>query len=416
MDSIIASQQIGKRKRSSELKARNAPLAEGLTLALIQGGAQPRTGRASERLGRREFRREQPRRSWPRFPLPGSGGKGSGGGFGRLLAERGAALKAKLGGLSRKSRAALVAASALLALGLAFGIAALARGPSFPMPKGALLPAEDSAQDFLLDYSSPELAGASGDSELDAAKLPPPPVTMQMGSYTVRNGDSVASIAKRFGLNVDTVISANGLSDSSSVRPGRTLRIPNINGLAYKVRSGDSIASVAKKYKIDATKLVDANDLASETLMIGQTLFIPGARLPQTTIAQVLGQNVAWPVRGPLSSYFGYRPDPFTGVRRFHNGIDIVVNMGTPVRAAMAGRVEDVGYNASYGNYVIMNHAGGFQTLYGHLTSASVSIGQNVAQGATIGLSGNTGYSTGPHVHFSLFKRSLALNPLKYLK
>jgi murein DD-endopeptidase MepM/ murein hydrolase activator NlpD len=92
------------------------------------------------------------------------------------------------------------------------------------------------------------------------------------------------------------------------------------------------------------------------------------------------------------------------------------MDAGTPVRAAMAGRVSDVGYNANYGNYVILSHADGFQTLYGHLTSASAVVGASVNQGDVIGLSGNTGYSTGPHLHFGLFKRSLALNPLKYLK
>jgi murein DD-endopeptidase MepM/ murein hydrolase activator NlpD len=82
----------------------------------------------------------------------------------------------------------------------------------------------------------------------------------------------------------------------------------------------------------------------------------------------------------------------------------------------MAGRVSDVGYNANYGNYIIVDHADGFQTLYGHLSSASAIEGATVEQGTVIGLSGNTGYSTGPHLHFGLFKRSLALNPLKYLK
>ena len=82
----------------------------------------------------------------------------------------------------------------------------------------------------------------------------------------------------------------------------------------------------------------------------------------------------------------------------------------------MDGKVADVGYNANYGNYVILSHADGFQTLYGHLTSPSVTVGTTIAQGSVIGLSGNTGYSTGPHLHFGIFRRSLALNPLKYLK
>jgi LysM repeat protein len=299
---------------------------------------------------------------------------------------------------------------------LAFGLVALLRGPSFPLPSAGLLPEPDSTQDALLEYVSPELADGKADSGPESSALPPVPVTLEMATYTIRSADSLASIAKRFGLNLDTLISVNGITSTRSMRSGAQLRVPNINGLVYKVRSGDSLASVAKRYKIDATGIVDANDLGSARLVVGQSLFIPGARLPQSAIAQAMGQLVAWPARGPLSSYFGYRPDPFTGVRRFHAGIDIVVNSGTPVRAALAGSISNVGYNANYGNYIIMNHAEGYQTLYGHLSVIEAREGMTVDQGAEIGLSGNTGYSTGAHLHFGLFRRSLALNPLKFLK
>jgi murein DD-endopeptidase MepM/ murein hydrolase activator NlpD len=325
--------------------------------------------------------------------------------------------------LSKASKASLaIGASAALAVlvGLGVGLALLLRGPAFPLPQGELLPEQDLVTDALLEYLSPELADGRiqgrADAAQDAAELPPAPVTLAMTTYTARPGDSVGSIAKRFGLNLDTIISANGITNVRSIRSGTQLRIPNINGLVYKVRSGDSLASIARRHKIDTTSIVDANDLGSARLIKGQSLFIPGARLPQAVISQALGQLVAWPARGPLSSYFGYRPDPFTGVRRFHGGIDIVMNTGTPVRAAMSGRISDTGYNANYGNYIIMTHADGYQTLYGHLSSILAHEGGSVSQGATIGLSGSTGYSTGPHLHFSLFRRSLALNPLKFLK
>jgi murein DD-endopeptidase MepM/ murein hydrolase activator NlpD len=189
-----------------------------------------------------------------------------------------------------------------------------------------------------------------------------------------------------------------------------------MDGLVHRVRPGESISSIAARYKIDATRLVDANDLGSSTLASGQSLFIPGAKLPDAELKQVLGEKIAWPARGRLSSYFGYRPDPFTGVRRFHGGIDIVMSSGTPVRAAAAGLVSDVGYNANFGNYIILSHGGGLQSLYGHLTSSAVAKGAKVAQGSMIGLSGNTGYSTGPHLHFGLYKNGIGINPLKYLK
>ena len=271
-------------------------------------------------------------------------------------------------------------------------------------------------RNLLLEFAAPEFQASRQDAGQETPALPPVPVTLELSTYRVRSGDSLASIAKRFGLYVDTIISANGISGSAAIRPGAQLRIPNINGLIYKVRPSDSLASVSKRFKTETTRIVDANDLGSSRLIPGQSLFIPGARLPATEVRQAMGQKIVWPARGPLSSYFGYRDDPLTGVRRFHAGIDIVVNSGTPVRAAMDGSVSDSGYNANYGNYIILNHAGGYQTLYGHLTSASAAVGEKVAQGAVVGISGNTGYSTGPHVHFGLFRRSLPLNPLKLLK
>lgn len=397
MDSIIARQKIGKRRsapaRSPDGIPSRSPVRDAHFSFRLQAGS-PRT------------------KGGARFP-----------GFGARLVLR--AREAIGLGLRQKQRSIAgipktklaIRAAALLAGGaaLAVAITVIARGPAFPLPSAGLLPTENSGQNLLLDYVSPELVDGRADAD-QGVSLPPAPVTLELSTYTVRSGDSLASIAKRFGLNMDTIVSANGISSALAVKIGAQLRVPNINGLIYKVRPGDQLVSIAKRYKIDTTRIVDANDLGSSVLVSGQSLFIPGARLPDSAIRQALGPKFAWPIRGPLSSYFGYRPDPFTGVRRFHAGIDIVVDAGTPIHAAMDGRVADVGYNANFGNYIILSHADGFQTLYGHLTSASVAVGDVAAQGAAIGISGNTGYSTGPHLHFGLYKRSLALNPLKYLK
>jgi murein DD-endopeptidase MepM/ murein hydrolase activator NlpD len=401
MESIIASQKIGRRRRvtpgrAPQEKRRKSSRAVAVSYPSVIVDSQlrlPGPGHRFPGLGHR---------------FPGLGRR-----FPGPLARLGLALPRARSKL-REAKPALVVGIGLAAI--AALVAIIASGRAFPMPDAGLLPAEDSAQNLLLDYVSPELSDGRADSGDDAAPLPPAPATLELATYTVKSGDSIGSIAKRFGLYVDTIISANGISSSSSVRPGTQLRIPNINGLIQKVRPGESLASIAKRYKTDATRIVDANDLGTSRLIVGQSLFIPGARLPDSDIKQAMGQKFAWPARGPLSSFFGYRPDPFTGVRRFHAGIDIVVDAGTTVTAAMDGKVADVGYNGNYGNYVILSHAGGFQTLYGHLTSYSVAVGATVSQGSPLGLSGNTGYSTGPHLHFGLFRRSAALNPLKYLK
>jgi murein DD-endopeptidase MepM/ murein hydrolase activator NlpD len=303
----------------------------------------------------------------------------------------------------------------LILIGLGCGLYAFASTRPYPLPEGGLgLPADPGLDDDLLAYLSPELD--SGPSDQDSLANLPLPKTLALGSYTVRKGDSLASIAKRFGLAVDTIVSMNGIKSAKGLVKGKELKIPNMDGLVHIVSRGESLGALSRRYKVDMTLLADSNDLKSDVISPGQSIFIPGARLPASALRQLYGTTVIWPARGPLSSYFGYRSDPFTGVRSYHSGIDIVVNMGTPVKAAMDGRVADVGWNANYGNYVILSHGGGLQTLYGHLSSYSVKVGQSVNQGAVIALSGNTGYSTGPHLHFGVYRNGVMSNPLKLLK
>ena len=308
----------------------------------------------------------------------------------------------------------IVLAVLIAAIVISAGAAAIIGATSFPVSPGSLiLPDEESAQAALMAYLEPD----SADQEaLQSGALPPIPVSVNIKSYTVRSGDTVERIAKKFGLRQDTVISANNLQSASSIRPGLQLRIPNMDGVSHKVRSGESLLYLAKTYSIDMTRIVDANDLASGTINTGQSLFIPNARLSSATLRNFYGERFIWPARGRISSPFGYRANPFTGLRTYHSAIDIVVSPGTRIKATNDGTVADTGYNSVFGNYVILKHASGYQSLYAHLSQISVKEGSSVAQGATIGLSGNTGQSTGPHLHFSIFKNGQALDPTKYVK
>jgi murein DD-endopeptidase MepM/ murein hydrolase activator NlpD len=123
-----------------------------------------------------------------------------------------------------------------------------------------------------------------------------------------------------------------------------------------------------------------------------------------------------WPVNGQLGSFFGLRRDPFSGLGEFHPGVDIVVNPGTPVRATADGRVTLAGWNGGYGIAVVVNHGGGVETLYGHLSKVSYLVGQEVRRGEIIGYSGATGRATGPHVHYEVHVSGAAVNPYRYLK
>ncbi len=294
------------------------------------------------------------------------------------------------------------------------GAAALIGAAQFPLsPSSLILPDEESAQALLMAYIAPESAEKEN---LPSGSLPPVPVTIKLGSYTVRSGDSLDKIAKRFGLRQDTLISVNNLQSASSIRAGINLRIPNMDGVSHKVRRGESLSSLSKTFGIDMTKIVDANDLASSTIAVGQSLFIPNARLSSATLRQFYGEQFTWPVRGRISSPYGYRANPFTGLRTFHSAVDIVVSVGTPIKATSDGKVADTGYNSVFGNYIILKHDSGYQSLYAHLSRINVKEGGYISRGTAIGLSGNTGQSTGPHLHFSLFKNGQALDPTKYLK
>lgn len=242
-----------------------------------------------------------------------------------------------------------------------------------------------------------------------------PVVKLQTTSYTVKAGESISSIANRNNITLGTLISFNNIVSVRRINSGTELQIPNSDGILYTVHKGDSLSSIARNNNIAYEKILDANGLTTPVVSSGQKLFLPGVPLSNWELKQALGELFIYPTRGYITSRFGYRLDPFTGVRSFHNGVDIANSKNTPIRAAMEGRVSDTGFNSSYGNYVIIDHGNGFQTLYGHMSSFVVSPGTYVNQGQLIGLMGSTGYSTGNHCHFSIFKWNRPLDPLNYL-
>lgn len=336
----------------------------------------------------------------------------------RASAKDAAATRARdFGPQAKLPRWFLALSLGLLALAAAIIGFRLLAEPVFPLPREGLLPAyegnDDPAADLILAYLSPELAEQVDETSLGALPIPK---SIEFSSYTVKAGDSIGSIAKRFGRSVDSIVSVNGVKNVKALKSGTILKIPNMDGVLHIVARGESLGKIAAIYKVDMTLLADANDLGSSTLKLGQSVFIPGARLKAEELKSIYGTATSWPVKGPISSYFGIRSDPFTGVRRFHSGLDIVVDTGTSVRAAADGRVEDLGYNANYGNYIIIDHGDGLKTLYGHLSAFCVGMGQRLSIGTVIAKSGNTGYSTGPHLHFGVYRRGVASDPLKFLR
>jgi murein DD-endopeptidase MepM/ murein hydrolase activator NlpD len=124
--------------------------------------------------------------------------------------------------------------------------------------------------------------------------------------------------------------------------------------------------------------------------------------------------KIAFPAKGILTSGFGMRNSPLTGVNRLHSGIDIGASAGSPVIAAASGEVLQVSYMGGYGNAILIYHGGGLATLYAHLSGFAVEAGQKVKQGQIIGYVGSTGFTTGPHLHFEVRVNGAPVNPYKY--
>ncbi|MDR2952759.1 MAG: M23 family metallopeptidase [Treponema sp.] len=237
----------------------------------------------------------------------------------------------------------------------------------------------------------------------------------EWSSYTVKKGDSVSKISVRFGVSMDAIIASNEIHNARRLREGEILRIPNIDGIPHTVKKGDSLSSISKTYNVPLEIILDVNDLNSANIEEGGTLFIPGARMPLSDFRQALGDLFTYPIRKNISSNFGWRKDPFSGEQSFHSGIDMKADTGTAVKAAMDGTVSIASNSRVYGNFIILNHDNGYQTLYAHLSAFSVKQGEKVIQGKKIGEVGNTGLSTGPHLHFGVFKDGKWKNPLDLL-
>jgi murein DD-endopeptidase MepM/ murein hydrolase activator NlpD len=129
----------------------------------------------------------------------------------------------------------------------------------------------------------------------------------------------------------------------------------------------------------------------------------------------LLGLPSRWPVRGAVNSEFGKRASPWTKEPEFHAGMDIAADRGTPVKAPAAGVVQHAGSGGEYGLSVIIDHDNGVRTLYGHLSKVLVQRGQRVDRGGVVGLSGNTGRSSGPHLHYEVYVKGQPVNPRAYL-
>lgn len=263
--------------------------------------------------------------------------------------------------------------------------------------------------------------------------------------YKVQKGDTIHSIAAYFGVSAETIVSFNRMS-SNIVTVGEVLEVPSTPGVLYEVKKGDTLAAISKKYSVDMEDVSLFNGLVlSDELSVGDEIFLPGA--VEKVVPKAVSKNTSkvatksktgkvsdslvskykpttW-ARGDTShlntasnikkyaslpNYTGYFMYPAPGTSRTqklhgHNSADFAGKMGTPILASAGGNVRVAkygGYNFGYGNYIIITHDNGSETVYAHLSGVSVSPGQRVSKGQVIGALGSSGNSTGPHLHFEI--------------
>jgi murein DD-endopeptidase MepM/ murein hydrolase activator NlpD len=247
----------------------------------------------------------------------------------------------------------------------------------------------------------------------------------ELQAYAVQSGDTVLGIAEQFGLNPETIQWSNPELEANPdlLRIGDKLQIMPLNGAIHTVSPGDTLSSLAAKYKVSIEDIIGytANDISDATmpLVVGTDIVVPGGTKPYvsrqvaaysgpipTSAYKGLG-SFSWPVSGSISQRY------WSG----HPAIDIGSWNGSPIKASDSGYVVAAGggWNGGYGNYVLIDHGNGFTTLYAHLSGIFVRTGENVSRGEQIGSAGNTGNSTGPHLHFEVRYQGVSQNPFTYL-
>ncbi|MCK5021866.1 MAG: peptidoglycan DD-metalloendopeptidase family protein [Candidatus Pacebacteria bacterium] len=234
----------------------------------------------------------------------------------------------------------------------------------------------------------------------------------RIATYIVREGDTLGQIAEMFDVSIGTIIWANDIKQGDLIRNGQILSILPINGVKYTVQKGDTLESIVEKYKGDIKETRQYNDLLDNSVLaVGDEIIIPEgeAPLPKSNSKSVIRYNPLRGTGGP--EYIGYYIRPISGGRisqdlHGYNAIDFAAPKGTPIVASASGEViisKDNGYwNGGYGNYIVIKHNNGTQTLYSHNSQNIVWAGYHVVQGQVIGYIGSTGRSTGPHVHFEV--------------
>ena len=245
-------------------------------------------------------------------------------------------------------------------------------------------------------------------------------------TYTVQAGDTILGIAGKYGLQPETILWANPSIEQNPDRIsiGDQIKVLPVNGVLHVVKPGDTLSSLAAKYKVTAEAIAGykSNQLsnAATALVVGAEIVVPGGQ--KQIVAQQVVTSYSGPVPTGAAKGSGAFLWPTSGsiTQKYwsgHAAIDIGSWTGAPVKASDGGYVVEAGrgWSSGYGNHVVVDHGNGFRTLYAHLNSIFVSPGESVSKGQQLGTVGNTGNSTGPHLHFEVLYQGVRRNPYSYL-
>ena len=238
-------------------------------------------------------------------------------------------------------------------------------------------------------------------------------------THTVDDGESIADVATALGVSVSNLLASNRLFGGEALQPGQVLYASS-EGIVHVIQPGQTLTDIARSYAVPVETLTEANDLnPNSTIFAGDRVLIPGVTTSFWNNAVSLSRGVdsqfIRPLEGEMVSGFGWRVHPVLGNRHHHDGVDYDVPEGTTVHATASGEVYSYGEEPGYGNLLIIEHENGFYSLYGHLADTFVFAGQYVEMGQAIAQSGNTGISSGPHLHFELRNREYPIDPERYL-
>lgn len=343
------------------------------------------------------------------------------------------------GRLRRRFRGIALPRVTLFRLGLVISLGSVAamftgNSPGFSIGKSAGLPASLLVTPPSLAAALPPRDQASAEFEpvgmdevedvVEDVKPAQKAKTAQdvvWNSYRVGTGESLWSIAKRHDLDIPVIVHANpALSDPRKIHAGQTLKLPNMDVIKVRVRAGQNLWEIARLYSVGAADIKKFNTLVSDKLSTGQILHILDPNLTLVAAKRLSMANksgMLWPTgRRSVSSVYGYRMHPIYKRKIFHEGIDLRGHSGSPVYAALDGRVSFVGWVRGYGKIIVVRHGNGLSTRYAHLSATQVKRGQRIVKGQVIGKVGKTGTATGPNLHFEVRKNGLHQNPLTYLK